>query len=77
MTIIKCDKCESTDVERFEKKRKPVEPEVKTMTEFIKGDSQHTLICENAIMRYTTWILLCRDCGHRVEYTPGVVTMYA
>lgn len=73
MTIIQCDKCSGKDVERFEKKGKPIEPEVKTMTDFIKGSSN--LICTPAIYHYTTWVLLCKDCGHRIEYTPGVVTV--
>ena len=65
-TII-CDKCKSGNVELFKKPEKEVEKELITMKDFAKDVKSYQII--PAIYRYTTMVLLCKDCGHRLEYT--------
>jgi uncharacterized Zn finger protein len=63
--IIHCDKCNSDNV-LHEPVRQPVQEEHVTMTDIVKGskDSQW----QHAVYTYTYYMLLCKDCGHRVEY---------
>jgi hypothetical protein len=63
---LKCDECGGLRVERFTKDP-PKEPEPKSMSEFAASDGQPTF--SYAVLRYTTWVLLCQDCGYRLEYT--------
>jgi len=72
-TIIKCDKCGSTAVERMVKTNNKEEnaPEVFTMTQFAERDETAKPHVDYAIMHYNTYILFCRTCGHKLEYTPG------
>ncbi len=64
-TIIHCDKCNSENV-LHELKRFPVQEEHVTMEQFIESRKKPQM--EYAVYNYTYFILLCKDCGHRVEY---------
>jgi hypothetical protein len=64
-TIIHCDKCDSIDV-LHELKRQPVQEEHKTMQEVAERAKHANMV--HALYYYSYWILLCKDCGHRVEY---------
>ena len=64
-TIIHCDKCNSDNV-LHEMKRQPVHEEHKTMTEFIEDSKKPSY--QHAVYYYTHYLLLCKDCGYKVEY---------
>jgi len=36
------------------------------MSDIVEGSKK--LGFQHAVYTYTYWILLCKDCGHRVEY---------
>jgi DNA-directed RNA polymerase subunit M/transcription elongation factor TFIIS len=63
--IIHCDKCNSDNV-LHERKRGPVQENHRTMTEVIEQTKKYNMV--NAVYHYQHWILLCKDCGHRLEY---------
>ena len=63
--VIHCDKCNSDNV-LHEPVRQPVQEEHKTMSEIV--ESKNKPQWQNAVYFYTYYILLCKDCGHRVEY---------
>lgn len=64
-TIIHCDKCDSTDV-LHELKRQPVQEEHKTMSEVMEASKK--MQTTHGVYYYAYWILLCKACGHRLEY---------
>ena len=63
--IIHCDKCNSDNV-LHEPKRETTQENHLTMTEVI--DQKKKLQLVDLVYYYQHWILLCKDCGHRVEY---------
>lgn len=63
---IKCDKCGSENIEQFAK-AKPKEKKPVNMSDFVKNVSALNVV--PAVYVYTTMVLLCRDCGYRLEYT--------
>ena len=64
--LIKCDKCESTYIDNYAKK-KPEPPEPISMTEFARRQKYSDVV--HAVLITNTYVLRCRDCGHEVEYT--------
>jgi hypothetical protein len=65
-TIIHCDKCNSVNV-LHEIKPSPIQEEHYTMTEYIQLAKQPAY--QPAVYYYTQYIILCKDCGHRMEYS--------
>jgi len=65
MTKIKCDKCGSLNVEEFVKGDLPKE-QVMTMEEYANRP-RYTLT--PAIYYITTYMLICKKCGHIREYS--------
>jgi DNA-directed RNA polymerase subunit M/transcription elongation factor TFIIS len=63
--IIHCDKCDSDNV-LHERKREPVQENHRTMTEVVEQSKKMQMV--HAVYHYTYWVLLCKDCGHRLEY---------
>ena len=63
--IVHCDKCNSDNV-LHEPKRVPVRENHRTMTEVLEQSKK--MQTSHSVYYYTYWILLCKDCGHRVEY---------
>lgn len=63
--IIHCDSCDSTNV-LHEPKRTVRQESHYTMAQFIEKQKQPQM--EYDVYLYTYYILLCKDCGHRVEY---------
>lgn len=60
-----CDKCQSERVEQFSKE--PPKEKRMSMREYL--DSKPSQIQTNdLVMRYTTMVMLCKDCGNRYEY---------
>lgn len=66
MKNIKCSKCGGLRVERFSKEP-PVENPPVSMEDFAKNDTPYMITTLAHIMH--TYVLLCKDCGHRIEYT--------
>jgi hypothetical protein len=64
-TQIICTKCKSDNVVQFAKE-KPKEPEPITMDEYAK---KGVATVTNLVYVYTTWVLLCKDCGYKKEFT--------
>lgn len=64
-TIIHCDKCDSTDV-LHEPKRERVQEIHTTMSNLIEQSKK--MQTAHGAYYYTYWILLCKACGHRLEY---------
>ena len=62
-TLIKCDKCGSTNVE--ETLIDPPRPEPQTMTEWMNRPKFPRATLE---IKYYKYALTCLDCGYRVEY---------
>ena len=63
--IIHCDKCNSDNV-LHEPKREPVIENHRTMSEVIIQSERPQMV--HSVYHYQYWILLCKDCGHRLEY---------
>jgi hypothetical protein len=63
--IIHCDACDSTNVLQ-EPKRTARNERHFTMTQFIEKHKQPQMQLD--VYLYTYYILLCKDCGHRLEY---------
>ena len=66
MTKLTCDQCGSERVDNFTKT--PPKEATMTMKEYIDSDPDAPKAV-NAVMIYTTMVLLCKDCGNRYEYT--------
>lgn len=64
MNII-CNKCQSGRVENFVKD--PPKEITVTMEDYV-SNAGRTYVT-NAVMVYTTYVILCKDCGYRLEYT--------
>ncbi len=65
ITIIHCDKCDSTDVLHEEVRNKPVENHY-TMTEF--ATKQKSMSADYDVYIYTNYRIICKQCGHIVRY---------
>jgi len=63
--IIHCDKCNSDNV-LHEPKREPVQENHRTMAEVVEQSKTPQITL--AVYTYRYWILLCKDCGYRLEY---------
>lgn len=60
---MKCDVCGSTNV--FERLKNPPKPKEHTMTEWSERPKFPSITLE---IRYYTYVLECKDCGHTLEY---------
>lgn len=63
---IRCDKCGSLRVEQF-LKEPPKEPEPVSMKAIAEGTAYPSY--EHAVYVTKHWVLLCKDCGYRLEYS--------
>ena len=64
---ILCDQCKSDNVLHELKRFPPQPPEEVSMSDFIS--KQKTPSMEYAVYTYTHYILLCKECGYKKEYS--------
>lgn len=62
-----CDECGSDNVLHELKRMPEPEPLIMSMTSFI--ERQKVPQTTYAVYYYTHYILLCKDCGHKKEYS--------
>ena len=65
LTIIHCDKCDSTNVLHEQVKTKPQEFHM-TMSEMVEKAKKPSMSYD--VYYYTRYKMICKDCGHIVEY---------
>jgi len=63
--IIRCEKCNSVNVEDLLNEELPPEKEV-SMEDYAKGAGE--AVCVNAVMVYHKYLVRCKACGHSIEY---------